>query len=141
MKAVLRTGKPELAAEKGDTLGPKLLRRRRELGLTQEEAARLLCVDPKSLMWWERDIRTPADRVYPALIAYLGYEPWGESVTLGERLKAERRRRGLSIERAAALIGVDEGTFGRWERGQWKPQPRSLSALDSFLVKVSDSNL
>jgi len=90
-------------------------------------------VDPKSFMWWERDIRTPGDRFYPALIQYLGCEPWGESVTLGEKLKAERRRRGLSIDRAAEVMGVDEGTFGRWERGEWKPQSQSMRAISNFL--------
>jgi transcriptional regulator with XRE-family HTH domain len=135
VKAVLRTGKPEVLRNARDTLGAKLLRRRRELGHSQGAAAALIGVDPKSFMWWERDIRTPADRYYPALIQYLGYEPWPESARLGERLKAERRRRGLSIDRAAAVVGVDEGTFGRWERGEWKPQSQSMSTISAFLRK------
>jgi hypothetical protein len=64
---------------------------------------------------------------------YLGFEPWPQPASLGDRLKAERRRRGLSIEGAAALIGVDEGTLGRWERGIWRPQARSFSLIDGFL--------
>jgi transcriptional regulator with XRE-family HTH domain len=129
----LRARKPEIAAEEGDTLGAKLLRRRRELGLRRVDAAAIIGIDAKSLMWWERGIRLPADRFYPGLIGYLGYEPWPEPETLGERFAAERRRRGLSIDRAAALVGVDEETFRRWERGEWKPQKGSLPAISGFL--------
>ena len=133
MTAHLRARKPELSTLEGDTLGARLLRRRRELGLRRVDAANLIGIDAKSLMWWERDVRPPGDRFYPALIVYLGFEPWPDPTTLGDKLKAERRRRGLSIERAAELIGVDEGTFGRWERGEWKPQARSCPIVTLFL--------
>lgn len=133
MTAHLTARKPELAIEDGDTLGARLLRRRRELRLRRADAAAIIGIDAKSLMWWERDVRPPGDRFYPALIRYLGFEPWPEPVTLGDRLKAERRRRGLSIERAAEVVGVDEGTFGRWERGEWKPQTRSMPVIEEFL--------
>jgi transcriptional regulator with XRE-family HTH domain len=49
---------------------------------------------------------------------------------LAEALLAERRRRGLEIRKAAALVGVDEGTWRRWERGEWKPTGRTLPVLD-----------
>lgn len=97
------------------------------------DAAAVADVDPKTWMWWERDERAPYVYQYPAIIQYLGYEPWSESVTLGEKLLAQRRRHGLSIKRAAEIAGVDEGTFGRWESGEWQPQPRSQPLIGAFL--------
>ena len=53
--------------------------------------------------------------------------------TLAEASLAERRRRGLSLEKAGALIEVDEGPWRRWERGEWKPTNLTLPALDRLL--------
>lgn len=84
-------------------------------------------------MWWERDGKLPLVHFYPALIAYLGCEPWSEPRTLAEALLAERRRRGLEMRKIAALVGVDEGTWGHWERAEWKPTRRMLPLLERLL--------
>ena len=43
-------------------------------------------------------------------------------ITLPQRIAAKRRQLGLSIEQAAKIIGVEEGTFSRWESGRRKPR-------------------
>lgn len=129
----LRGRKPEIQALEGDTLGGQLRRRRRDLNLRRIDVALLLGCDEKSLMWWERDVREPVVGFYPAIIRFLGREPWSAPKTLPEQLKAARRKRGLSIENAAAVVGVDEGTYGRWESGAWKPQTRSKPLIERFL--------
>lgn len=118
-----------------DSLGAQLIRRRRERGLARTEAATELGVSWKTLMSWERNEREPFVSFYPAIIAWLGYEPWPEPNTLAEALHAERRRRGIEIRKAAALIGVDEGTWRRWEAGEWKPTRRTLPTLDRLLER------
>lgn len=120
-------------AIEGDSLGARLRRRRQELGLRRIDAAELLKTDPKSLMWWERDERLPIVSAYSAIVQFLRYEPWPEARTLAEALLAERRRRGLEVRKAAVLIGVDEGTWRRWEREEWKPTRLTLPALDQLL--------
>ncbi len=115
------------------SLGQRLAFRRWELGHGMVDAAAIAGVDPKTWMWWERDEREPYVHQYPAIIPYLGYEPWPEAGSLGEKLLAQRRRHGLSIKRAADIAGVDEGTFGRWESGKWSPQQRSLPLVGAFL--------
>jgi transcriptional regulator with XRE-family HTH domain len=130
----LKAAKPELAEHNSVTLGSRLRRRRRELGLRRSGTAILLGIDPKSLMWWERDARQPEVHRYPAIIAYLGEEPWPDPSGLGDRLLAERRRRGLSIKEAGDLLGVDEGTFGCWETDRRRPRyPRTKALVDRFL--------
>jgi len=115
------------------SLSQRLIHRRLESGHRKIDSALIVGVDAKTWMWWERDDRAPYVHQYPAIIRYLGYAPWPEPVTLVEKLLAKRRRHGLSIRRAAKIAGVDEGTFGRWESGEWKPQPRSLPLIVEFL--------
>lgn len=114
-------------------MGAQLRRRRRELGHRRVDAAALIGTGWKSLMWWERDERAPAAFFFPALIRYLGSEPWQEPQTLADALRAERLRRGLTVNQAAAVVGIDPGTWGRWERGKWKPTTRTLPRIDTFL--------
>jgi len=129
----LTARKPEIRALEGDSLGARLRRRRHELGLRRVDAAAVLGTSWKSLMWWERDVREPLPRFYPAIIAFLGAEPWPEPATLPERLRVERLRRGLTIEEAADTVAIDEGTYRRWEGGEWKPQRRSTPLFEMFL--------
>lgn len=85
-------------------------------------------------MWWERNERRPLDRSWPAIIAYLGREPWREPQTLGAQLLAERRRRGLTIFEAGAAMGVSETTLWWWESSKRTPRllggSRPLPAVD-----------
>jgi len=133
VSARLRGRKPELVALEGDSLGAHLRRRRRELRLRRVDAAKLVGADEKTLMWWERDQREPIVSLYPGILAFLGYEPWPEPQSLRDALLAERRRRGINLAQAAELVGVDEGTWRRWETGEWKPMSRAAGVLSELL--------
>ena len=52
----------------------------------------------------------------PAIIELLGYDPFPEAASLSERLAAIRRANGWTIKQAAGQLGVDEGTWARWEK-------------------------
>lgn len=84
-------------------------------------------------MWWERDQREPFVHLYPGIIRFLGYEPWPEPATLSAALLAERRRRGWNLAQASDALGVDEGTWRRWEAGEWWPMSRAAGLLDGLL--------
>ena len=56
--------------------------------------------------------------------------------TLREHLRRRRLELGLTLRDAALLIGVDEGTLARWERGEWKPR-MSKAKVDAFLTTQS----
>ena len=92
-----------------------------------------LAANPWTYLLWEQDRTKPLPRYYPAIFRFLGYDPFPEPATFAERIAAKRRELGLSIEQAAKLTGVDEGTFGRWERGEWKPR-MSADAVSRFLA-------
>jgi DNA-binding XRE family transcriptional regulator len=91
-----------------------------------------LGVKMDTYLLWEWDEHKPTVRYYPAIFEFLGYDPFREPMTLPERIVSQRRKLGLTISQAAQRIGVDEGTFRRWECGEWKPR-LSADAVGRFL--------
>ncbi len=129
----LRAKKPEILANEGNTFAGHLRRKRLELGLTQQQAAAIMGTNEWSLRNWERG-RPSTVRFFPGIIRFLGCEPWPEPTTLGQRLLAERRRRGLPRGEAADLVGVDESAFWRWETDQWRVHShRCQEIVEAFL--------
>jgi len=113
----LKSAKPKPLKETGHTLAARLRRRRAALGLTQPQAAARLGVIETTVWNWENSVTAPPEVCFPAIIAFLGYEPWPNAATLAERLRAERLRRGLSQKAAALSVGVDPAGWRGWERG------------------------
>lgn len=140
VSASLKGLKPELAANSGCSLAAQLRRARRAYSDRQIDAASAMGVSVETLGNWENGRTEPEVQMYPAIIRYLGSEPWKEPSTLAEALIAERRRRGLSVARAAVVLGVDEETLGRWESGTWKPQPQSRRRIRSFLAATGPND-
>ena len=97
------------------TLGDHLKARRTALGLFQRDVAKLLGTDQFSVINWEKGRTEPTVRFYPAIRAFLGYDPYPTATTDGERLRRWRTVRGLSIRAAAKQANVDESTWAEWE--------------------------
>ena len=120
--------------EASETLGEHLQKRRIELALLQKDVASRLQVNAWTYLGWEHDRKRPPIRFWPRIIEFLGYDPSPEPQTVGERIWAKRRKLGLSQADAARLIGVDEGTLRRYERGKDRPTPAILSAFETFIL-------
>ncbi len=108
--------------------------RRHELGLNLSAAAEQIGVNEWTLMHWENEHHAPMDRFYPALIRFLGREPWPEPKTLGEQLRAERLRRGLSQKQAAAILEVDPQSVRDWEAGKSPRHRLSGEKVQAFVT-------
>lgn len=119
------------------TLGEHLRKRRGELGLFQREVAAQIGVTPTTVLDWEKG-KPPYDRYLPRIIIFLGYDPRPAPRTLGERLHRARGTHGLSGKAAARLLGVDEGTFYRWEQDIWVPRGGRRALVDAFLSESHD---
>ena len=130
----MKSLKPRPYKEAPETLGEHLRKRRIELALLQKDVASGLQVNAWTYLGWEHDRRRPPIRFWPRIIGFLGYDPFPEPQTVGERIWATRRKLGLSQEEAARLIGVDEGTLRRYERGEGRPTSAILSALETFIL-------
>jgi DNA-binding transcriptional regulator YiaG len=87
-----------------------------------------------TLMNWELNRHVPDDRFYPSLICFLGCDPWPSPRTIGERLRAERLRRGLTCAQAAAVLQVDEGSIAAWERGDGPHHELAKAKVEAFVT-------
>ena len=86
---------------------------------------------------WEQDKTNPEIRYWPKIISFLGFDPSPLASTLGEKLKAYRRRQGLSLAKLASQLGLDETSIWEWENGLSKPVPSSLSKLSLIIDKAA----
>ena len=55
------------------------------------------------------------------------------AASLGSRLKALRRERGLSRESLAEAVGVSVAAVGQWERDLYAPNPANVATLAECL--------
>ena len=129
----LKGEKPKSYSESPTSLGEHLLRERLIRGLHQDEAAKIIGVSTATYLSWEKGQRQPAARHWPAVIHFLGYDPYPTPQTLGELMAALRRSVGWSFKEAAQSTGVDEGTWRKIELGLQSPMSRVSSILLSLL--------
>jgi transcriptional regulator with XRE-family HTH domain len=132
---VLTSEKPRQRGypEEPRTLGEHLKRRRLDLRLRQCDVAAELAVTAQTVSHWESGKHPPPVRLIPGIQTFLGFCPFDPAGTFGLRLRAAREAQGLSRRRAAALVGVDEATVARAERGVPGMANRSLSAVARLL--------
>jgi len=117
------------------TIGEHIKKRRMDLSLYQAEVARLLAVTEDCLCYWENDRNRPRLYQYPAIIAFLGYYPFDhETASFGGKIKRHKYEHGLSNEKLAKVLGVDETTVAQWERNQRLPLARSMDIVLSIIT-------
>jgi transcriptional regulator with XRE-family HTH domain len=114
-------------------IGAKIKARRTDLGLTQRAVASLLGVNEWTVINWENGYNAPSERFYPSLIRFLGQEPWPEPTSIGERLRAERLRRGFSRVQIASVLQVDDGSVAAWEAGRGPRHDFTKAKVEAFL--------
>lgn len=89
-------------------------------------------VCPESVGQWEAGVG-PADRLWPRVVGFLGYDPTQPPRTPGERLRTVRRRLGLSVKAFAKALPCDEETAAKWESDRLLPGKIHSQALDALL--------
>ncbi len=80
-----------------------------------------------------------AVRYLPRIIQFLGYDPYPEPQSLGEKIAARRRHMGLSRKRLARRLGMDEATLRRFENGASEPTGKRLAILIEFESAASET--
>ena len=85
-----------------------------------------------SIVNWETGRRKPYVRIMSKIIQFLGYNPIPTGGTIGERLVAHRKFRGLTQREFAREIGVDPVTLSRWELGERVPEGVFLEAVKGY---------
>jgi len=77
-----------------------------ELELGQKEVARRLGWSWRTVFNWENAKTNPAIDSIPAIIGFLGYDPFPAPASLSDRLAALRRANGWTIKQAAAKMNT-----------------------------------
>ena len=98
------------------TIGEHLLKKRLENGLFQRDVAERIRVAICTVAGWEQGMSTPEVRYFPAIFDFLGYDPFPEPKTLGEKIVAWRRRNGITRKALAKQLGIDEAALEKREK-------------------------
>ena len=118
-------------------MGEHLKRARLDRGLQQRDAAKEIGCDPGTLLNWEKGRVAPDVHFWPAILAYLGYDPRPAPAGFGGRLRAAREAEGLSHRELARRLGLDPGTVTAWEGDQVRrPYPRIRLVFERWLASV-----
>ncbi|NNV53885.1 helix-turn-helix domain-containing protein [Limnovirga soli] len=116
------------------SVGEKIRNRRLELRLTQKECAQILGVCEDSIHLWENNHHEPDIQQMPKIISFVGYVPVEcDTDSLQGKLKMFRYQQGLSQEKLAQLVGVNESTIYHFESGKHTPFPKTLKKIEKLL--------
>lgn len=126
-RAVRKCPKPKAPPREARTLGEHLRAKRLEEGRTQKELAQHLAVDEFTVANWEAGHTVPLAHRYARIAHYLGYDPIPTGDAIPQRIKAYRRREGLTQAQAARRLGVNAKTWWEWENG--KRLPTQINAV------------
>src|SRR5262245_42543626 len=119
-----------------ETLGDHIKSRRLALGLFQRQVADELGTDETTLFRWEHNMAQPQIRYFPRILKFLGYDPFPASVALADKLRATRRRLGLTQTAFAEQLEVDPVTLRKWEQDKARPNKRSLKIIEKFNCRI-----
>ena len=75
-------------------------------------------------------------RHLPKIVNFLGYDPAPEeqATSLPDRIRAKRRRFGLSRKRLAAMLETCPSNLAGWETGRHRPTRKSIELINRFLL-------
>jgi transcriptional regulator with XRE-family HTH domain len=123
------------------TLGEHLRKERLLRGLKQRDVAVRLGVRTETVANWERGQERPLARHHGTIIRFLGFDPEPAGDTLPARLRAVRRRLGLTQGEIAARLGQDEHQICRWEGGRQRPHPWIAGRIELGLRVLEGRNV
>jgi transcriptional regulator with XRE-family HTH domain len=93
----------------------------------------MMGVSTDTVVNWENGKTRPVAAQFRPVLAFVGYDPTPEPLTLGERLEAKRRLLGVTFAQVAGHLGWDPGTLTRYLNGTWRISPERRGALEEFL--------
>jgi DNA-binding XRE family transcriptional regulator len=107
-----------------ETVGDHVRKRRLDLGLAQNEAAKIMGVNEATIVNCENNHTQPRINHTAGVVRFLGYSPFVDRDMTG-RLVNGRRTACLTQRALARLLRVDPSTLAQWERGERQPTASS----------------
>jgi len=120
-----------------NTLGDWIRHSRLERGLTQAQTGAIMGVSECCITNWELGHTEPEIGYVPAVIKFIGYCPYTPTADPIARLSAIRWALGLTQEKLAKLMRVDESSLCSWERGEHRPTNKSKKIIAGFLSSLT----
>jgi DNA-binding XRE family transcriptional regulator len=118
-----------IVLDENSALGIHIRKKRLELKMNQEDAAKILNVTEACIVLWENLHAKPQIHNIPFITAFLGYCPITyDCVSIAGRIKAYRILNGLSCESFGKKLGVLGGAVSYWENGG-NPKPMTLKEV------------
>lgn len=100
------------------TIGDRIRKKRMDMRLLQRGVAEMIGVSVVVVVeMWELRGHQPHPHSWPGVISFLGYDPYPQSTSTAEKVKAIRRRLGLTRRELAKQLHADPGAISRWEAG------------------------
>ena len=125
-----------------NTLGDHLRKIRLDRGLSQPQVAETLKVTTDTVTYWETNRCEPTAQMAKRIIEFLGYVPYyGESQSIGEKLRIARLVVGKTQAEVAEKIGVDESNLRLIELGTRKPFKKTREKIEKFVEGALQVNL
>ena len=113
--------KPKVYPREIKNLADHIRRRRIDLGLFQRQVAEMIGTSEQTVANWEGQHSKPALTLIPAIIRFLGYNPFPKAQSLAGRITRYRTSRGMTQKAVAQKLGIDPSALARWERGNRAP--------------------
>ena len=118
------------------TWGDHIKVRRLDLKLTKRQLSLRFNVSDVTIYLWERNKARLSLAQIPKIIEFLGRDPFEKKTeNVGEKIREYRRIHGLTQNKLAERLGVDETTVAGWERDEHVPIKRLRDKLSYFLIE------
>ncbi len=115
------------------TIAEHILKRRCEQELFQKDVGEQIGVSARTIMNWEKGYSEPDIRFFPAILAFLEYDPYPEPKTLGEKIIIWRQQNGVTRKSLARRLGIDEAALAKREMGFASATEEKAMQLTGFL--------
>lgn len=111
-----------------------------DLKLTKRQLSLNLNVSDVTIYLWEKNKVQPSLALIPKIIEFPGRDPFEkEADNFGCKIREYRRVHGLSQEKPAALLGINQTTLAGWERGKRQPWKKQLDKLAAVPISMPSS--
>ncbi|MGH8046183.1 MAG: helix-turn-helix domain-containing protein [Chthoniobacterales bacterium] len=115
------------------TIGDAIRKRRLDLRLLQKDVAARLGCDTDSVCHWEIGRSYPKICFFKPIVEFLGYSPFPVKDSIAGHLVNYRKIRGWTQKHFAAVIGIDQATLAKYERGERIPAGKYLKKIEGFI--------
>jgi transcriptional regulator with XRE-family HTH domain len=122
--------------ETGSTLGERLRAARKARGRSIDELAAEWSVDPTTIWKWEKGRTTPPVRYWPRLESFIGRDTALTGGSFPNRLRAIRRRLGLTQKELGRRLRVPQQVVSGWEQGFTQPGHEQARRIEGLRIET-----